>query len=340
LKPELKQIPISSIDPNTHRKLATYPWIEKKLEALESSINEVGLWEGIIARPVGRRYQIAFGHHRLEAATRNGLKKIPVIVRDLSDLQMLQFMGRENGEDYKTEFLVLLSTWEGATEYLRVHPENKSKEYQILGWHERKRKNDMSYAARACSHAEILLEGDYIHREDLRGLAVDQAEKILGRAMKRMKAVDDLAASENVPTTKREANAVKAHVAKGARKAAKQARDGTVATKDLRTQVDINTHESAARSKIKKSPLFAKFGEAIAKQVSNFMRRDTLTERLDNIIDSLPLLEDDHDFHIVGRIRFELSELADRASSYDKKLGTVRKGKSISPIRPRLQEVK
>ena len=28
---------------------------------------------------------------------------------------MLQFMGRENGEDYNADFLVMLETWEAAT---------------------------------------------------------------------------------------------------------------------------------------------------------------------------------------------------------------------------------
>ena len=35
-----------------------------------------------------------------------------MIVRDLTDQQMLELMGRENGEDYSTDFLVMLNTWE------------------------------------------------------------------------------------------------------------------------------------------------------------------------------------------------------------------------------------
>jgi hypothetical protein len=30
---------------------------------------------------------------------------------------MLQFMGRENGEDYNAEFLVMLNTWEAAARF-------------------------------------------------------------------------------------------------------------------------------------------------------------------------------------------------------------------------------
>ena len=94
------------------RLLKTYPFNERKIETLCRSIKDVGLWEGVIARRKGNRFELAFGHHRREAARRSKLKTIPVIVRDLSDEQMLQFMGRENAEDYNADFLVMLETWE------------------------------------------------------------------------------------------------------------------------------------------------------------------------------------------------------------------------------------
>jgi ParB/Sulfiredoxin domain len=106
---EIRTVPIGVIDPNPHRDLKTYPWIESKVGQLRRSIAEVGFWAGVIARPHGNRYQMAFGHRRLEAARRNELKEVPLIVQPLTDLQMLQFMGRENGEDYSAEFLVMLN---------------------------------------------------------------------------------------------------------------------------------------------------------------------------------------------------------------------------------------
>jgi hypothetical protein len=50
--------------------------------------------------------------------------KIPLIIRGLSDGDMLRFIGRENGEDYSTEFLIMLNTWEGAEKFL-FSAENK-----------------------------------------------------------------------------------------------------------------------------------------------------------------------------------------------------------------------
>ena len=35
---------------------------------------------------------------------------------------MLQFMGRENGEDYGTDFLTMLNTWEGAINFAGLTP--------------------------------------------------------------------------------------------------------------------------------------------------------------------------------------------------------------------------
>ena len=69
---ELKTVKVSSIDPNPWRDgsagtaswesvEATYPLLRDKLERLEQSYANVGVWEGIIVRQVGKRYELAFG---------------------------------------------------------------------------------------------------------------------------------------------------------------------------------------------------------------------------------------------------------------------------------------
>ena len=78
----IEQIPIGDIDANPFRRLGAYPYVESKLETLMRSIAEIGLWEGIIARRKGNRYEIAFGHHRLEAQRRlKNTTHVPVIIR-------------------------------------------------------------------------------------------------------------------------------------------------------------------------------------------------------------------------------------------------------------------
>ena len=69
----IKQISLSKVDPNPYRMLGDYPYSEEKLSVLVRSIKDVGLWEGVIGRERDDRVEIAFGHHRIEAAKRAGL---------------------------------------------------------------------------------------------------------------------------------------------------------------------------------------------------------------------------------------------------------------------------
>src|SRR5215469_10657801 len=99
--PEIVSAAIDRIANNPYRRLHAYPFIESKLKALRRSIEDVGLWPSIMARPLKEKlwdYELAFGHHRLEAARREKLKAVQLIIEPLTDRQMLQYMGRENLE--------------------------------------------------------------------------------------------------------------------------------------------------------------------------------------------------------------------------------------------------
>src|SRR5262245_19981917 len=104
----IMSVAIGDVDPNPHRLTGEYPYNPDKLAALKRSIQEVGLWEGIMGRQNGNRVEIAFGHHRHKAALESGMSHIPVIIRDLDDRQMLMMMGRENLEEYNASFPVML----------------------------------------------------------------------------------------------------------------------------------------------------------------------------------------------------------------------------------------
>lgn len=52
---------------------------------LTRSIEEKGVLEPILARPVGKKYEIVVGSRRFAAAKAAGLKKIPTIVREMKD---------------------------------------------------------------------------------------------------------------------------------------------------------------------------------------------------------------------------------------------------------------
>src|SRR3989442_14712341 len=53
--------------------------------ALTRSIQEKGVLEPVLVRPVGYRYELIIGSRRLEAAKAAGLKRIPAVVRKMSD---------------------------------------------------------------------------------------------------------------------------------------------------------------------------------------------------------------------------------------------------------------
>jgi ParB/RepB/Spo0J family partition protein len=210
----LKHVSLRKVGPNPHRNLKTYPFVEGKVAALVKSISEVGLWEGVIARPHPEKegfYQAAFGHHRLEAAHRAGLVHGNIIVRDdLDDAMMLKFMGRENGEDYNTEFLMLLETWEAAEAFMFRHAETKlqaSEVARFLGWNRFTNNAERGKAmeaptetANACYNASKLIADGIITRDSLKGLAVRSVSDICGRASSRLKMLDrDVSAEKLAP---------------------------------------------------------------------------------------------------------------------------------------------
>jgi len=98
---ELKQVALSSLYSNPHRDPKVFPLREDRVEKIKASIEAEGFWEGVIARPAKDGYEIAFGHHRVEAAKRalGAKERVPIIVRDLDDSEMLRFMERENIAD-------------------------------------------------------------------------------------------------------------------------------------------------------------------------------------------------------------------------------------------------
>jgi len=80
----LRDIPVSDIEPNTYQPRQTFD--EDALEALSSSIGELGVLQPVLVRSKGGgRYELIAGERRWRAATRAGLELIPAIVRDVDD---------------------------------------------------------------------------------------------------------------------------------------------------------------------------------------------------------------------------------------------------------------
>ncbi len=104
---------LADIHPNPFRDIANYPIIEGKIETLRASYRNTSVWPTIVARlrPDGHP-EIAFGHHRVEAARREFGKKasIPLNIEPLDDAAMLKMMANENMTEYTAAAAVTQET--------------------------------------------------------------------------------------------------------------------------------------------------------------------------------------------------------------------------------------
>ncbi|TWI73189.1 ParB family chromosome partitioning protein [Desulfobotulus alkaliphilus] len=66
------------------------------LQELADSIGREGILQPVLVRRSGQDYQIVAGERRVRAAKMAGLSSVPVIIRDLDDLRMLQISIVEN----------------------------------------------------------------------------------------------------------------------------------------------------------------------------------------------------------------------------------------------------
>lgn len=69
---------------------------QKKLEELAASVREHGVLTPLLARPSGDYYELAAGHRRFRAAKMAGLETLPVVVREMDDVQFLEVLTIEN----------------------------------------------------------------------------------------------------------------------------------------------------------------------------------------------------------------------------------------------------
>ncbi|MBC9034606.1 ParB/RepB/Spo0J family partition protein [Sphingomonas sp. JC676] len=90
----IRMLPISSLvpDPNQPRR----HFDEEALQNLAESIAARGMIQPIFVRPHGHSYQIVAGERRWRAAQRARLHEVPVVVRELSDVEALEIALIEN----------------------------------------------------------------------------------------------------------------------------------------------------------------------------------------------------------------------------------------------------
>lgn len=69
---------------------------EQAIKSLSESIKEKGVLQPLIVRPKDGRYELIAGERRLRASKLAGLSEVPVIIKDLSDSEVLEIALVEN----------------------------------------------------------------------------------------------------------------------------------------------------------------------------------------------------------------------------------------------------
>jgi ParB family chromosome partitioning protein len=85
-------VPIDLLDPNPQQPRQ----VMGDLSELMASVAEKGIIEPLIVRQVGPRYQIIAGERRYHAAVQVGLRDVPVVIRDVSDAEVMEIALVEN----------------------------------------------------------------------------------------------------------------------------------------------------------------------------------------------------------------------------------------------------
>lgn len=211
---------VKDIKPNPFRHIKRYPIRSEKVTALRESIRTTGFWDNVVARSKDGKAEIAYGHHRLVALTKEfgPNHKVELIIRKLDDESMIQIMARENMEEWGTSasveqetiravveayadgLITLPSTKDARKSELRYAPSFTAggdepsgvrapgKPYtartlaQFIGWKQPNAEpQDKVYSA--LTALEFIEEG-LLKESDFEGLTTKQAEAVVAEARK------------------------------------------------------------------------------------------------------------------------------------------------------------
>lgn len=92
---EIVELPIDELRPNPYQPRKVFD--EEKLQELADSIKEHGIFQPIIVKKSSiKGYEIIAGERRVKACKMIGLEKIPAIIRNFTDQQMMEIALLEN----------------------------------------------------------------------------------------------------------------------------------------------------------------------------------------------------------------------------------------------------
>ena len=89
-----KDLSVDEISPNRMQPRSFFD--DKKLEELVASIEEYGILQPVVVQKANLGYELIVGERRWRASKKLGLKKIPAVIREVSDEQSLEIAIIEN----------------------------------------------------------------------------------------------------------------------------------------------------------------------------------------------------------------------------------------------------
>lgn len=89
-----RSVPIESVFPNPDQPRRDFK--EEELRELSSSIQQKGILQPLLVRPMGDGYQIVAGERRWRAAQMAQLHEVPVLIREFNDTEVLEIAIIEN----------------------------------------------------------------------------------------------------------------------------------------------------------------------------------------------------------------------------------------------------
>src|ERR1017187_10536801 len=93
---KIRMVSLDKVKDSPFRSKKRNPIDKDKVKHFAESVTATDFWKGIQGREVGEFVEVAFGHHRVDAARMLGMKEIPIEVLVLSEAEMLKRMTREN----------------------------------------------------------------------------------------------------------------------------------------------------------------------------------------------------------------------------------------------------
>ena len=84
----------SSIEADPHQPRQRFD--DSKIDELASSLREHGVIQPLIVRKIGASYRLVAGERRLRAAVKAGIKKVPAVIREMSDREAVEVSLVEN----------------------------------------------------------------------------------------------------------------------------------------------------------------------------------------------------------------------------------------------------